>query len=217
MAAAEPPEWPYASSFPSTTNTTTAHHGVVQMNLIPGGRMETTQSVQSAVEGAVQTDDDNSIEFLGKRFRLAERVGLMPMLAFAAAAKKGLDSDDMDGLAAMYALVRDVLDRERPLAYDDEGEQVFDPDGSPKYAGKSQWQLFEEHCYEEQADGEEIMEFIGKAMSVISARPRKRREISSGSSPRTSPRSRDASSLRDTIPQAGLTPVRDVGRRDLGR
>lgn len=172
----------------------------------------TTHQVQATVEGAVELDESNSVEFLGERFRLAERVGLMPMLAFASASKKGLDSSDMEGLAAMYAMIRDCLDQTRVQAVDGDGQPVFEPDGSPRYDGPSEWMRFEQHCYAEQAEAEELMEFISNAMSVVSARPRKRREISSGGSPQTSPKSKGASSFRDTWPQVeGLTDVRDLG------
>lgn len=178
----------------------------------PGLNM-TTGDVQASVEGAVEVDETGTIEFLGKRFRLAERVGLMPMLAFAAASKKGLDSDTMEGLAAMYALIRDVLDQTRPQEHDADGKPVFDDDGSPRWGGPSEFMRFEAHCYDEQADGEELMKFISDAMSIVSARPRKRREISSGGSPRTSEKSKAVSSSRATWPGAeDLMDVRDVGR-----
>lgn len=177
------------------------------------GQNFTTQDVQEAIEGAVEMDDENSIEFLDKRFRLAERIGLMPMLAFAAASKKGLDSADMDGLAAMFALIRDCIDQSREQAVDADGKPVFDDDGSPRYEGPSQWMLFEQHCYDKQATGEELMEFIGKAMSAVAARPQLRRETSSGGSPLTSPKLKAVSSLRDTWPvEEGLTDVRELGR-----
>lgn len=208
----QPFAWPLRVVGESATTNTTQPYTSTQWVNMPD--RPTTQSVQSSVEGAVQVDDDSCLEFLGKRFRLAERVGLMPMLAFAASAKKGLDSDDMEGLAAMYALIRDCLDQHRPLAYDEDGKQIFEPDGSPRFDGASEWQKFEAHCYAEQADGEELMEFIGRAMSVLAARPRKRREISSDSSPRTSEKSKDASTLRATWPrpEEGLTPIQDLGR-----
>jgi hypothetical protein len=176
------------------------------------GQNLTTQDVQGTIEGAVELDDENSLEFLGKRFRLAERIGLMPMLAFAAASKKGLDSSDMEGLAAMYALIRDCLDQTRTQATDADGELVFEPDGTPRYVGASQWQLFENHCNEVQAGPEELMEFISSAMSVVSARPPKRRETSSGGSPQTLPKSKEGSSLRATWPRTEeLTDVRELG------
>lgn len=181
----------------------------------PAEPEHTTGTVQAAVEGAPQTDDDGRLEFLGTRFRLAERVGMMPLLAFANASKNGLDSDDMEGMAAMYALIRDVIDQTRVQKVDPEtGEPQFDGAGEPVWEGPSEWQRFERFCMEQQAEGEELMEFIGRAMGVIAARPRKRREISSGSSPRTSPSSKAGSSspVRNRPDLDGLTAVADLAR-----
>lgn len=208
VAAGDPPEWPYTA-----THNTGTQAQVTYLNMHTSG--DSTQSVQAAVEGAVQVDNDGAIEFLGQRFRLAQRIGFMPMLAFANASKKGLDSDDMEGLAAMYAMIRDCLDQTRPVELDEQGEPAVDSDGNPKYSGPSEWQRFESHCYDQQADAEELMEFIGKAMSVMSARPRKRREISSDSSPRTSVKSRESSSSPDIRRFPGgeeLTAVTDLAR-----
>jgi len=180
-------------------------------------------TVQSAAEGVVE--DDGVVELLGEKFRLAERVALMPLLAFANASKKGLDSDDMDGMAAMYGLIRSVI--HRPVLY--EPDTIEQPEGSGHFlpnpragkpqrdeAGKvlcdeSEWNRFVEHAEDLQAEGDELMEAVGAAMSVISARPRKRREISSGGSPRTSPKSKAGSSSRDTRLE-GLVSVADLGR-----
>ncbi len=179
----------------------------------PGIRLVTSQEVQAAAEGVVMPDDDR-VEFLGERFRLAERVGIMPMLAYANASKTGLDSDDMEGLAAMYTRVRDVVDQRRPPRIDPKtGQQAVDAEGNPEWAGPSEWMRFEKHALEQQADGEEVMEFVSRAMSVLAARPRKRREASSAISPPTSPMSRPGSSSPVTPPQAdGLVNVADLGR-----
>lgn len=173
-----------------------------------------TGTVQSAVEGAPESRD-GYLDFLGEPFRLAERVGMMPLLAFANASKQGLDSDDMEGMAAMYALIRDVIDQSRVQKTDPEtGEPAVDGAGAPVYEGPSEWQRFERFCMEQQAEGEELMEFIGRAMGVIAARPRKRRGISSSSSPRTSPSSRaGSSSPARRFPGADeLTSVADLAR-----
>jgi hypothetical protein len=171
-----------------------------------------THTVQAAAEGVV-LDDGDRIEFLGEKFRLADRIGLMPMLAFAMASKRGLDSEDMEGLAAMYALIRDVVDQSRPVETDDDGRPRTDETGAPVYAGPSEWMRFEDHAINEQADGEDLMEFVGRAMEVVSARPRRRRELSSGTSPRTSEKSKDASSSPGIPAQfQGLTAVADLGR-----
>lgn len=166
-----------------------------------------THAVQSAVEGAVQ--DGDTFTFLGERFRLADNVALMPLLAFANASKKGLDSEDFEGMAAMYALIRSVV--HRPVLYDDEGKPRRDDSGRV-VCDESEWARFEDHAMSMQAEGEDLMEVVGTAMSVISARPRKRREISSDGSPRTSQRSKANSSSPGTAALDGMVNVADLGR-----
>lgn len=173
----------------------------------------TTHDVQAQAEGVVMDDDPNRIEFLGEKFGLAEAIGLMPMMAFANASKQGADSDDMAGLAAMYALIRDVIDQRRPPKLDpDTGLQSIDANGDPEWDGPSEWMRFEQHAIAEQADGEELMEFVGRAMAVVAARPRKRRERSSASSPRILESSKASSPLPGMPPGAdGLVRVADLG------
>jgi hypothetical protein len=161
---------------------------------VPDGDVATTHEVQAAVEGAELLDVTNSIEF-----RLAESIGLMPLLKFAHAAKQGLNSDDMEGLSAMYLLIRSCLDRTRP-----------DPE-TP-----SQWELFEEHAIETNADGDDLSSLINRAVQVISSRPPKRRGDSSPSSSPTSESSKASSSSPGTRPvPPGFEEMVKVG--DLGR
>lgn len=176
---------------------------------------DTTQSVQAAVEGVVEADvDPYMIEFMGKSFRMAENVSLMPLLKFAHASKRGLDSDDMEGLDAMYRLIRSTLDRTKIQATDDEGQPEFDEAGDPVWEGPSQWDLFEEHADEQGAEGSDLMDFVNRVMPLIAARPKKPRGDSSTSSRQISARSKDSSSSPDMDPRmAGLTPVADLGRR----
>lgn len=159
----------------------------------------TTREVQAAVEGAELLDATNSIEFMGRRFRLAESIGLMPLLKFAHAAKQGLNSDDMEGLSAMYLLIRSCLDRTRP------------DENTP-----SQWELFEEHAIETNADGDDLSGLLNRAVQVISSRPPKRRGDSSPSSSPTSASSKESSSSPGTRPvPPGFEEMVAVG--DLGR
>lgn len=169
-----------------------------RLGIAQQGDVSTSHTVQAAAEGVVM-DDDGKVEFMGERFGLAEKIGLMPMLAFANASKKGLDSDDMEGLAAMYALIRDVVDQTREQETDADGSPRFDASGDPVWVGPSEWMRFEQHAYATQADGEELMDFVSRAMAVVAARPRKPREISSGSSRPTSETSKHASSSPDTV------------------
>lgn len=176
----------------------------------------TTSDIQALSEG-VELDDTNSVELKGRRFLLAESIGLMPLMKFAHIAKSGLTSDDMEGLSAMYTLLRCCIDRTHVQAVDPEtGEPQVDPEGSPVWEGPSQWELFEDHATETSADGEDLTTVIQQAVQAISARPTVRRGDSSPSSPPTSPSSKESSSSPVTprVPPGfeDLTPVSALGQ-----
>ena len=61
---------------------------------------------QAAAEGVKLT---GSVTFRGRSFRLGPCEAIAPMLDFAEAAAKGLDTDDPEGLAAMKAMLRDCF------------------------------------------------------------------------------------------------------------
>lgn len=164
-----------------------------------------THDVQAVSEG-VAVDYDTA-EFLGEKFRLAERVSMMPLLAFGNAAKNGLDTDDMAGMAAMYRMIRSVI--HRPPLLDDKGERQRDENGET-LRDESEWHRFERLADDESAEGEELMEFVSQAMEVMSARPTKRRSISADTSPPTSEKSRAGSSSRVNPALEGMTRVADL-------
>lgn len=175
----------------------------------PDPESVTSHDAQAAAEGVVLEDGDY-LEFYGEKFRLADKVGLAPMIRFGMAANRGLDSDDMEGLAAMYSLIRSVI--HRPPLVDDHGQQQVDENGR-KLRDETRWNYFLEIAEDELAGGDDIMAFVNKAMEVMAARPTKPRELSSGGSRTTSASSRAASSSQVMPPEvAGLRPVADLGR-----
>jgi hypothetical protein len=118
--------------------------------------------------------------------------------------------DTADVVEFLGAMIRDVI--HRPKLYDDNGNRVIDEvTGKPAH-DESEWQRFEELAIDEQADGEQLMEFVSEVMGVIAARPPKRRGISSASSPTTSPKSRASSSSPGMREIPGMVPVADIGR-----
>ena len=50
-----------------------------------------------------------SITFMGEKYRIADKIGVMPLLMFAAAAESGLSLSDQKGLAAMYRMLEDCI------------------------------------------------------------------------------------------------------------
>lgn len=167
----------------------------------------TTQTTQAAVEGIANGD---TVEFLGETFRLADNVNFMALLKFAKAGKTGLDSADMDGMAAMYDLIRSVI--HRPILLDADGRRQRDEHGR-LLRDDSEWVRFENLADDEEADGEQVMAVVNQAMEKIAARPQQRRGDSSASSPPTSANSKASSSSPAMPPElAGMTPVADLVR-----
>jgi hypothetical protein len=84
------------------------------------------------------------ITLLGKDFRIADKVGLMPLLKFAAFSD--MSTQDSRALGAMYAMLRDCIH----------------PDD---------WRAFEDHATDTKADADDLLDVITKAIEAIAGRP----------------------------------------------
>lgn len=111
------------------------------------------------------------IEFAGETFATADKIGLMPLMRFAKVAKAGADAQDMDGLAALYDLLKQCI-------------------------APADWQRFEDAADRTQAEGDELMGVIGKVFEALSERPTRLPSDSSAGQTPTPPSSEDASYLR---------------------
>jgi hypothetical protein len=142
---------------------------------------------QAAAEG-VQAGDVRKVTFLGAEFATAEKIGLMPLMRFAAAAKAGLDSDDMDGLAALYTLIQDCID-------------------------PADWPRFERHATDTKAEADDLMKVVQTVIEALAARPTQRPADSSAGPPSTSAPSKGISSTpgrRVPAEAAEMVPVADL-------
>jgi hypothetical protein len=83
---------------------------------------------------------------MGKDFRLAEKVGLMPLLSFAALAEAGVDTMDFRALATMYHLL----------------QQIIHPDD---------WGRFQSHASEVRADADDLLGVVTLGLEAVSGRP----------------------------------------------
>lgn len=136
-----------------------------------------------------------TVELLGRRFRIADKTGLMPLLKFSAFSD--VNVQDARAFGAMYAMLRDVIHQGSPAcgecatcqAGDERSCAEFDP---------GDWQAFEDWACESKAEAEDLMNVVTKAIELIAGRP-------TGPPPASSPSrraTRDASTARSSARRA---------------
>ena len=130
----------------------------------------TPHELQAAVEGVPVGD---RVEFMGGQYRIADRIGLMPLMRFAHAARKGTNAEDLEGLAAIYDMLRDCLDPE-------------------------DWSRFERDATDKKAEAEQLLEVVSDTIEILAARPTSRPSDSSDGPLPTSPNSTGSSPSPDT-------------------
>jgi hypothetical protein len=158
------------------------------------------------ISGAV-VDSRRTVEFMGEKFRIADKIGAMPLLKFSMYADMSVQ--DPKALAAMYAMLRDCIYPGRPgcgtcgkcapprcgqcraceiaAGLDDETPEddkpacrVNTPDEKAcKDYDPGDWQRFEEHAMATKAEADDLFDVITATMEVLAGRPTKQ---SSGSS-----------------------------------
>jgi hypothetical protein len=113
---------------------------------------------------------------------MADKIGLMPLLRFAHASAKGVDSGDMQGLAAMYEVIRDCID-------------------------EPEWDRFQQHAIDTKAESEELLQVVSDVIEVLSARPTGSPSGSANGRRRTSANSKGSSPRTDMSHGEGMTSV----------
>lgn len=137
-----------------------------------------------AALGAVDT-----VTLAGREFRLADTIGLAPMIRFAMAARKGVDSNDVEGLAALGDMI----------------EQCIHPD---------EVDAFWLHATANRCDGDALLEVVTDAMTTITGRPTSRPSVSSDGPQTTSGSSKDGSSsvvpFEERARALGMVPIDEL-------
>lgn len=153
-----------------------------------------TAAYPQVVEPIVEYVDDTepapivpTVELRGKRFRVREQgVSLLALMKFATLAKRqaakreqdptASGGDDMEGLAALYALLRSCIH-----------------DGD--------WSAFEDHANDVGAGSEDLMHVVKDAVSAAAARPTQPLTGSPGGQSTTAPSSAGGSFAPDSSPR----------------
>jgi hypothetical protein len=114
-------------------------------------------------------DDRATITLEGRDFPLAERVAYMPLMQFADAARKGLDSNDFHGQLAIHDLLRAAI-------------------------ADVAWADFSDHASTGRATSDQLLKLATDAIGLIAARPTVRPSDSSAGPQTTEPSSSASSS-----------------------
>jgi hypothetical protein len=136
-------------------------------------------------------DDSRTVEFLGRKFRVADKIGVMPLLKFSMYADVSIS--DLRGLAAMYAMLRDCIHPGTPGCGECEACED-DRETECKSYDAGDWKAFEDHAMETRADADDLFKVITDVTEMISGTPTGppsgsqpgRRAISRGSTARSS-------------------------------
>lgn len=132
-----------------------------------------------------------SVELKGKRFRIADKIGAMPLLKFSMFAD--LDIQDARAMAAMYTLLRDCIHSGAPAC----GDCDMCKKGSERACAAydtGDWAAFEEHAMVTKADADDLMDVVTKVMELIAGRPTEQPATSSSGQHTTSAPSTGSSS-----------------------
>lgn len=161
--------------------------------------------VQAMTEGVDVITDGRTlakrVEFKGKEFRIADKVGLMPLMEFAYHANSGMDTGDMGALAAIYEMLQDCISQ----------DQWTNPEtGKPE--GPTEWDRFKRHAKDVKADAEDLMDVVQKTIELLTARPTQQESDSLPQSQQMPGSWMDTSSGQ----RAGLVPVSELGKVSTG-
>lgn len=134
----------------------------------------------AAAREADPAREPDTFVLCGETFTIAEHVGDMPLLRFAAAAADGADSSTMAGMAAMHDMLRDCL-----------------ADGD--------WPRFQDVCTRNRVGHETLFSIVNAVHEAVTGRPTSRPADSSAGPSNTGGSSRAASRAA-----LGLVPVSDL-------
>jgi hypothetical protein len=183
---------------------------------MPGSTMDPPPG--PAANGNGKAAPAETVELLGRHFRIAEKIGLMPLLKFSAYAD--VATNDPRALGAMYAMLRDCIHPGHPGCGECEAcapDGCGDCDGCDLTATGTEgaqcsrntpnerackefdagdWAAFEDHAMATRAEAEDLFDVISKVMELIAGRPTRRPGSSSPGPRRTRGGSTGGSSSR---------------------
>ncbi len=172
---------------PRTATKTTALRKVA---ITPPGTEDEVREIQGLVNGIPESE---TVEFKGERFRIAEKVGLMPLMRFAHASSQDMSTADMEALAAIYDMLRDCIHPGVEACGKCAACKKENPSECKQYDA-GDWRKFEAHATKTKADADELLPVVRQVIELIAARPTPEPSGSSNGSAPISQKSTDISS-----------------------
>jgi hypothetical protein len=149
------------------------------------------EAKEIVIEGGQIVTSDRTVEFMGAQFRVADTVGLMPLLKFSA--HSNMSTQDAGSLSAMYSMLKDCIHPGTPACGKCQACEADQETRCTEYDA-GDWNRFEQHAIDTKADADDLLTVITNAMEVIAGRPTE--QPSGSSSGRRS--TRDASMARSS-------------------
>lgn len=163
-----------------------------ELAVIQGRAAEADDPASEVSEGVVVETGD-TVTMMGKKFRVADKVGLMPLLKFASASD--MNTSDPRALAAIYDMLKDCIYEGTPACGECATCKTGDEDSCQDF-DSGDWSEFERHAIDTKAEADDLIPVVSQVMEIISGRPTKqpagsstgRRGTSVSSTARTSGR-----------------------------
>jgi len=150
-----------------------------------------------------------TIEWNGDTYRIADKVGLAPLIRFAHVAKQGTDANDMEGLVAIHDLLEQCF-AEKPYC---SACGVSDPpeDCCPdRKVVDSEFDRWLDAATVARSGEDEMLEVVGLVVQALSARPTGQPSALPPGPPNTKP-----NTGADSVSQRVQERLEASGRPDL--
>jgi len=109
----------------------------------------TRRTTPSSTRTRTAPKAQETVSYLGEKYKVAEKIGVWPQMMLARAAAEGINLGDMRGLAAVHATLENVIDPE-------------------------DWGRFERDMIAKKADDlAELLDLVTQAAQIVTARQEK--------------------------------------------
>lgn len=123
---------------------------------------------------------ERTVELAGRRFRIAEKIGLMPLLKFSAFAD--VNVQDPRALGALYSMLKDCIHPGSPGCGECEDCKAGSAQACPEFDA-GDWRAFEDHACESKAGADDLMDVVTKVIEMVAGRPTEQPSRSSPGQP----------------------------------